>query len=35
MQQSRICILVVLQEKPFCVQISFVFLLFLDVLFLL
>ena len=25
MQQSRICILIVLQEKPFCVQISFVF----------
>ena len=28
MQQSRICILVVLQEKPFCVQISFVFYCF-------
>ena len=24
MQQSRICILVILQEMPFCVQISFV-----------
>ena len=28
MQQSRICILIVLQEKPFCVQISFVFYCF-------
>ena len=28
MQQSRICILVVLQEMPFCVTISFVFIVF-------
>ena len=30
-QQSHICILVVLQEMPFCVQISFVFLIVLGV----
>ena len=34
MQQSRICKLVVLQEMPFCIRISFVFLLFLGALFL-